>query len=99
MVPQKLKQHLTRNNSHMTSKNADYFKLLLESQNKKSKPFVSKVTDSENAQEASYLVAELNAQNGKSHIVGENLVMPASKIVVGKMLKYEKFKMFYFQTV
>jgi hypothetical protein len=37
----------------------------LESQNKQSKAFVSKVTVSEKAQEASYLVAELIAQKRK----------------------------------
>jgi hypothetical protein len=62
MASAKLKQNLTINHSHMTSKSADYFKRLLESKNKKRKHFVSKVTGSEKAQEASYLVAELIAQ-------------------------------------
>jgi hypothetical protein len=48
--------------------------------------FVKKVTFSEKAQEASYLVAELIAQKRKSHTVGENLIMPACKIIVSKML-------------
>jgi hypothetical protein len=39
-----IKLNLTKNNSHMTSKSADYFKRLLESQNKKSKAFVDKVS-------------------------------------------------------
>jgi hypothetical protein len=65
MAPAKLKQHLTTNHSHMTSKSADYFTWLLESQNKQSKAFVSKVTVSEKAQEASYLVAELLPIKGK----------------------------------
>jgi hypothetical protein len=46
----------------MTSKSADYFKQLLEFQNKQNKAFVSKVTVSEKAQEASYLVAEFITQ-------------------------------------
>jgi hypothetical protein len=58
----------------------------LESQNKQSKAFVSKLTVGEKAQEASYLVAELIAQKRKSHTVGENLIIPACKIVVGIML-------------
>jgi hypothetical protein len=45
--------------SYMTSKSADYFKRLLDSQNKQSKAFVSKVTVSEKALEASHLIAEL----------------------------------------
>jgi hypothetical protein len=54
-----------------------------------SKAFVKKVTFSEKAQEASYLVAELIAQKRKRHTVGENLVMPACKIIVSKMLGQE----------
>jgi hypothetical protein len=53
---------------------------------KQSKAFVSVVSDSERSQEASYLVAELTAQKAKRHTVGENLVMPVCKIIVGKML-------------
>jgi hypothetical protein len=37
------------------------------------KAFISKVTAREKALEASYLVAELNAQKRKSHTVGENI--------------------------
>jgi hypothetical protein len=55
----------------------------------KSKAFVSVVTVSEKAQEASYLVAGLTAQKRKSHTVGENQIMPACKITVGKMLKQD----------
>jgi hypothetical protein len=86
MAPAELKQPLITNHSHMTSKGADYFKRLLESQNKQHKAFVSKVTVSEKAQEASYLVAELTAQKRKSYTLGENLIKPACKLTVGKML-------------
>jgi hypothetical protein len=44
MAPAKLKRHLITNHSHMTSKIADCLKRLLESQNKQSKAFVSKVS-------------------------------------------------------
>jgi hypothetical protein len=47
--------------------------------------FFSKVTVSE-AQVASYLVAGLIAQKRKSHKVGENQIMPACQIIVGKIL-------------
>jgi hypothetical protein len=53
---------------------------------KLSKAFVSKVTVSEKALEASYLVAELVAQKRKSHTGDENLTMSACKIRVAKML-------------
>jgi hypothetical protein len=86
MALAKFKLHLITNHSHMISKSPDYFKWLLTSQNKHSKASVSKVTVSEKAQKASHLVAELTAQRRKSHTVGENLVMPACKIKVGKML-------------
>jgi hypothetical protein len=49
--------HLTTNHSHITGKSADYFKWLWNLKTNKSKAFVSKVTVSETAQEASYLVA------------------------------------------
>jgi hypothetical protein len=64
MAPAKLKRHLTTKHSHMTSKSADYFKRLLESQNRVSF-FVSKVTISENYQGASHLVTELIALKRK----------------------------------
>jgi hypothetical protein len=86
VAPAKLKRHLTTNHSHLTSKCAYCFKWLLESQNYQSKAFVKKVTIGEKAQEASYLVAELTAQKTQSHKVGENLIMPACKIIVSKML-------------
>jgi hypothetical protein len=70
----------------MRSKSAVYFKLLLESEIKQSKAFVNKVTVSERAQETSYLVAELGTRKEKGHLVGENLIKPVCKIIVGKML-------------
>ena len=58
MVPSKLKRHFTTNHSHLLHKTTDYFKRLLESQVQQSKVFEKKVTVSEKAKEASYLVAE-----------------------------------------
>ena len=40
----------------------------------------------EKALEANYLAAEIIAQKRKSHTVGENLILPSSKIIVGKMV-------------
>jgi hypothetical protein len=53
---------------------------------KQRKAFVSKVTVTEKAQQASCLVSKLNSQKRKSHTFDENLIMPACKIIVGKML-------------
>lgn len=67
------KTDTTTNHSHLSSKSGDNFKGLLESQNR-AKLF-SKVTVSEKVHEASYLVAEINAQKMKSHTVGEKLII------------------------
>jgi hypothetical protein len=42
MAPAKLKQHLSTNQSHMTSKSAEYFKRLLEAQNQQVKLLIVK---------------------------------------------------------
>ena len=86
MVPSKLKRHFTTNHSQLLHKTTDYFKRLLESQVQQSKFFEKKVTVSETAQEASYLVAELVAQKKKSHVIAESIIMPACKITVNTML-------------
>jgi hypothetical protein len=58
----------------------------LDPQNKQCKFFEKKVTISERAQEASYLVAELIAQKMESHTIAESLIMPACKIIVRTMI-------------
>lgn len=58
----------------------------------KGQSFVSKVTDIEKALEACYLVAELNAKKRKSHTGGDYLTMPASKIIVGKILEQDALR-------
>ena len=98
MAPAKLKRHFATNHSHLKNKSVDYFKRLLESQKKQSTAFLNKVSVGEKALEASYLVAEIIAQKRKSYTVGENLILPACKIIVGKM-QYKKLKMFHFQTL
>ncbi|PNF40330.1 hypothetical protein B7P43_G04518 [Cryptotermes secundus] len=72
MAPAKLKRNLTTDHCHMTNKSDGYLNLL-ESQNKESKPFVSKVA-------VKRLAAEVTAQKMKSHTVDENLIMTACKI-------------------
>ncbi len=64
----------------------DYFRRLLDSQQKERKHFEKKVTISDKAQEASYLVVELVAKKMKSHTIAESLIMPACKIIVRTML-------------
>lgn len=74
------------NHSHLTSKGVGYFRW---NQNIyfRVKLCLKKATFSEKTQEASYLVTELIAQkNEKHHALGENLIMPAYKYIVMKML-------------
>jgi hypothetical protein len=68
-------RHFTPNHSHLLKEKNDYFQRLLDSQNKQRKVSEKKVTVSEKAQEASYLVAELIAPKMKSHTIAENLIM------------------------
>ncbi len=67
----------------------DYFRRLLDSKQKQRKFFEKKVTISDKAHEASYLVAELAAKKMKSHTIAESLIMPACKIIVRTMLGEE----------
>ncbi len=75
MAPAKLKRHFTTNHSHLSNKTVDCFRRLLDSQQKQRRFFEKKVTISDNAQKASYLVAELVAKKMKSHTIAESLVL------------------------
>ncbi len=90
MAPAKLKRHFTTHHSHLTNKTVDYFRRHLDSQQKQRIFFfLKKVTISDKAQEASYLVTELVAKKEKSHIIAESLIMPAYKIILRTMLGEE----------
>jgi hypothetical protein len=91
MVPSKLKRHFTTNHSNVLHKTTDYFKRLHESQVQQSKVFEKKVTVSEKAQEASYLITELVVQKKKSHVIAERIIMLACKIIVNNVLGKEAF--------
>lgn len=89
MVARKLKRHLSTNPSHLTNKGIDSFRWLLGSQNKSETfIFLKKVPFSQKTQEASYFITELIVQKNdkKNHVLGENLIMPAPKYIVRKML-------------
>lgn len=86
MVPSKMRKHLETMHSYVAKKDAAYFKQLLKSKGKQRQSFVGRFTVSEKAQKASYLVAELIAQKKESYTIGVDLIMPACKIIVGKVL-------------
>jgi peroxiredoxin len=82
----KLSQHFTNKYSHLSNKKTDYYKRLLDSQNKQFKVSDKKVTISEKAQEANNLVAELIAYKIKIHTTAGSIIMPVCKITVRKMI-------------
>ncbi len=75
MATAKLKRHFTTNHSHLSNKTLDYFRRLLDSQQKQRKLFEKEVIISDGAQEASYLVVEVVAKKMKSHAIAESLIM------------------------
>lgn len=85
MVPNKLKRHLESNHSHISSKPREYFERLLNSQNKSSRAIKNRIAVSDKALLASFKVSELIAQQKKPHNVGEELILPAAKIIVKVM--------------
>jgi hypothetical protein len=69
----------------MTSKCADYFKLLLESEIKQSKAFVNKVSQWKGSGNKLFNSRTFRPER-EGHLVCENLIIPVCKIIVGKML-------------
>ncbi len=89
MFPAKLQRHFTTNHSQLLNKDIDYFQRLLKSNGKACTMFEKKVTVSNKAQEASYMIAELVAKQMKSHTIAESLILPACKIMAKIMLGQE----------
>ncbi len=89
MAPAKLNRQFSINHSHLSNKTVDYFRRLLDSQQKQRKVYEKKVTIIDKAQEASYLVAELVAKKMTSHTIAESLIMHACKIILRTMLGEE----------
>lgn len=86
MVPSKLKRHLTTHHPVQADQSREYF-LRLKSQHSRQEQVMLKSTSvSKNAQEASYMVAEIIAKAKDPHTIAEKTIMPSCIAMVKKML-------------
>ena len=88
LKPCKLRRHLETKHGQYSSKPRDFFENKLREYQSRRKAIESTyVTGSENAKavDVSYRVARLIAQTGKPHTIGEELILPAAKEMVGVM--------------
>ena len=86
MVPRKLRRHFVTKHSQLTDKNLNYFRRLLQQQSKQKTIFKKWLTVSEKAQVASYDVAEMIAQQARSHTLAESIILPACRKIVKRIL-------------
>ena len=70
----------------------DYFKRLKEEKTIQAVNFQTNFKESDKAQEASYLVAELVAKEMKAHTIAESLILPACQAIVKTMFGDEAEK-------
>ena len=89
LKPCKLRRHLETKHGQYSSKPRFFFENKLKEYMSRKKTIESTcVTGSENAKavEVSYRVAKLIAKTGKPHTIGEDLILPAAKEMVGVMI-------------
>ena len=86
MVPSKLSRHFATKHSQLQDENLNYFRRLLEQQSKQKTAFQKLLTVSEKAQAASYDVAEMIAQQTRSHTLAESIILPACRKIVKRIL-------------
>ena len=86
MVPSKLSRHFVTKHSQLQDKNLNFFRRLLEQQSKEKTVFKKWLTVSEKAQAASYDVAEMIAQQTRSHTLAESIILPACRKIVKRIL-------------
>ena len=89
LKPCKLRRHLETKHGQYSSKPREFFENKLREYLSCRKAIESMcVTGSENAKavEVSYRVAKLIAKTGKPHTIGEDLILPAAKEMVGVMI-------------
>lgn len=89
MKPSKLEDHLRRCYPDKTSKDLTYFKTLKEKLQKKTtvgSMFASTSKRRDDGLRASYNISLLIAKSGKSHTIGEQLILPAIEEVLKTVL-------------
>ncbi|UYV84098.1 hypothetical protein LAZ67_X001171 [Cordylochernes scorpioides] len=86
MVPSKLLRHIETNHREQMNNPISYFENIRSSFQKQSKKFKKFMTTSDEAQTASYMIAQLIARKKKAHAEAEEIILPALKIVAGCML-------------
>ncbi|UYV65393.1 hypothetical protein LAZ67_3004220 [Cordylochernes scorpioides] len=86
MVPSKLLRHIETNHREQINNPISYFENIRSSFQKQSKKFKKFMTTSDEAQTASYMIAQLIARKKKAHAEAEEIILPALKIVAGCML-------------
>ncbi|UYV63982.1 SF3B3 [Cordylochernes scorpioides] len=85
-VPSKLLRHIETNHREQMNNPISYFENIRSSFQKQSKKFKKFMTTSDEAQTASYMIAQLIARKKKAHAEAEEIILPALKIVAGCML-------------
>ncbi|UYV82254.1 hypothetical protein LAZ67_21001467 [Cordylochernes scorpioides] len=86
MLPSKLLRHIETNHREQMNNPISYFENIRSSFQKQSKKFKKFMTTSDEAQTASYMIAQLIARKKKAHAEAEEIILPALKIVAGCML-------------
>lgn len=89
MVPSKLSRHLETKHPEHRNKPKDYFEKIRSNLQKQSKKLKSFCSVSDNAQLASYKIAQLLAKKKKPHADAENIILPALEIAVDSMISAE----------
>lgn len=87
LKPIKLRRHLETKHSEYASKPIEFFENKLKEYQSRIKTLETAFSGNDNSKavDASYRVAKLIAKAGKLHTIGETLILPAAKEMVGVM--------------
>lgn len=92
LKPSKLQRHLNQKHPAEAEKPIDFFKRKEEHLTRQSATFVRQATVPERALRASFLASFHIARAKKSHTIGEDLILPATKDIVKELLGEEAAK-------